>query len=98
MNGISSEPAPAEEHLIEVAKDVKVAKDTKDAKDAENACVEKKKRVVRKREKLSSAAAEVPAATEAPVVDAKFFGKLGSTLRDLRREAKAQKFSSFVVA
>jgi hypothetical protein len=94
MDGLSSEPAPAEEHT-------EVAKDAKDAKEAESACVEKKKRVVRKKpEKLSSAAAEVPAATrtEAPAVDAKFFGKLGSTLRDLRREAKAQKFSSFVVA
>ncbi len=88
MDGLSSEsvpeaPKPAEEQP------------TKDTKDAAKP---KRPRVARKKPEktLPPAAADVPAA--APPVDAEFFGKLGSTLRDLKREAKAQKFSNFVVA
>ncbi len=93
MDGLSSESEaqkPAEEQKPE---------DTKDTKDTKGAAKPKKPRVVRKKpEKLPPAAADVPAAAAPPAVDAAFFGKLGSTLRDLKREAKTQKFSNFVVA
>lgn len=60
----------------------------------------KKPRVARK--KISPADAPVsapaPEARGPPAVDATFFAGLGATLRDLKREKKAQKFSSFVVA
>ncbi len=91
MDGLSSESEaqkPAEEQKPEDTKD------TKDTEDTKGTAKPKKPRVARK--KLPPAAADVPAA--APAVDAAFFGKLGSTLRDLRREAKTQKFSNFVVA
>ena len=84
MDGHSSES--------EVQKPAEAQKPTKDTKGT------KKPRVARKKpETLPPAAADVPAAAP-PAVDAAFFGKLGSTLRDLKREAKAQKFSTFVVA
>ena len=89
MDGLSSESEvqKPEEQPAEAQKP------TKDAKDAA-----KRPRVVRKKPEktLPPAAADIPAA--AAPVDAEFFGKLGSTLRDLRREAKTQKFSNFVVA
>ena len=87
MDGLSSE---SEVQKPEQPAEEKPAKDTKDAA--------KRPRVVRKKPEktLPPAAADVPAA--AAPVDAEFFGKLGSTLRDLRREAKTQKFSNFVVA
>ena len=91
MDGLSSESEaqkPAEEQ-----KPVLLTKDTKDTK---STAKPKKPRVAR--EKLPPATADVPAAAAPPAVDAAFFGKLGSTLRDLKREAKTQKFSNFVVA
>ncbi len=85
MDGLSSESEvqkPAED-------------DNGDAKDAAKP---KRPRVARKKPEktLPPAAADVPAA--AAPVDAEFFGKLGSTLRDLKREAKTHKCSNFVVA
>ena len=81
MDGLSSESEvqkPAEEQKPE------------DTKDTKGTAKPKKPRVARKKPEktLPSAADDVPAA--APV-DAVFFGKLGSTLRDLKREARAQK-------
>ena len=72
--------------------DSKDSKDTKDSKEKP-----KKQRVARQKPEkaLPHAAADVPAG---PIVDASFFGKLGSTLRDLRREETQKKYSSFVVA
>ncbi len=92
MDGLSSEsvpeaPKPAEEQKHE---------DTKDTKNTKSTEKPKKPRVARK--KLPPATADVPAAAAPPAVDAAFFGKLGSTLRDLKREARAQKISNFVVA
>ena len=87
MDGLGSESEaqkPAEEQKPE------------DTKDTKGAAKPKKPRVARK--KLPPATADVPAAAAPPAVDAAFFGKLGSTLRDLKREAKTQKFSNFVVA
>ena len=71
-----------------------VQKPAEDTKGAEDAAKPKRPRVARK--KLPPAAADVPAAS--PAIDAAFFSKLGSTLRDLKREAKTQKFSTFAVA
>ena len=89
MDGLSSE---SEVQKPEQTAEEKPAKDAKDTKDTA-----KRPRVRKKPEKtLPPAAADVPAA--AAPVDAEFFGKLGSTLRDLKREAKTQKFSNFVVA
>ncbi len=84
MDVLSSESAPEAQ---------KPAEDTKDTK---GAAKPKKPRVAR--EKLPPATADAPAAAAPPAVDAAFFGKLGSTLRDLKREARTQKFSNFVVA
>ena len=87
MDGLSSESVP------EVQKPAEEQK----PEDAKGAAKPKRPRVARKKpEKLPPAAADVPAA--AAPVDAAFFGKLGSTLRDLKREARAQKISNFVVA
>ena len=88
MDGLSSES--------EVQKPAEDAKGA--AEDAKGAAKPKRPRVARKKPEktLPPAAADVPAA--APPVDAEFFGKLGSTLRDLKREARAHKISNFVVA
>ena len=96
MGGLSSESEvqkPDEQKPEE--QPAEAQKPTKDAKDTAKP---KRPRVVRKKPEktLPPTAADVPAA--AAPVDAEFFGKLGSTLRDLRREAKTQKISNFVVA
>ena len=92
MDGLSSESVPEAQKPAEEQK----PEDTKDTKDTKGTTKPKKPRVARK--KLPPAAADVPAAAAPPAVDAKFFGSLGSTLRDLKREARAQKISNFVVA
>ena len=82
MDGLSSESAPEVQ---------KPAEDTKDTEDTKGTTKPKKPRVARKKpETLPPATADVPAAAAPPAFDAAFFGKLGSTLRDLRREAKTQ--------
>ena len=88
MDGLSSESAP------------EAPKPAEDTKDTKGAAKPKKPRVARKKpETLPPATADVPATAAAPpAIDAAFFGSLGSTLRDLKREARAQKISNFVVA
>ncbi len=82
MDGLSSESVPEAQKPAEEQK-------PEDTKDTKGTAKPKKPRVARKSPR------DVPAA--APV-DAEFFGKLGSTLRDLKREARAHEISNFVVA
>ncbi len=89
MDGLSSEP--------EVQKPEQPAEE-KPTKDTKGGAKPKRPRVARKKPEktLPSAADDGPAA--AAPVDAVFFGKIGPTLRDLKREARAHKISHFVVA
>ena len=87
MDGLSSESVP----------EVQKPEDTEGTEDTKGTAKPKKPGVARKKpEKTLPPAADVPAA--AAPVDAEFFGKLASTLRDLKREARAQQISTFVVA
>ncbi len=100
MDGLGTESVtvhPAEGQNDD-SKDTKDSEDTKDTKDSKNSKEKpKKQRVARQKPEkaLPHAAADIPAGS---TVDAAFFGKLGSTLRDLRREETQKKYSSFVVA
>ena len=83
MDGLNTEPEPGPEG-------------PKPAEDAKSAPKQRKPRKKPEKPALPHAAANVQTAPIA--VDAKFFGSLGTTLRDLKREKNAEKFSNFVVA